>query len=80
MNGITRFLKWLTRNFSGAIAITGHVVYIHDECPHCRARTLCEISAFHGHYRCLECGRSMGESEEPVRVLPRAKDKDLVAA
>ena len=79
MNGIAQFLEWLTSTVPGAIAITGHVVYLHDDCPHCDAQTLCEVSTLHQHYRCLECDRPIQNFEEHDGV-PQQDERGLVAA
>jgi DNA-directed RNA polymerase subunit RPC12/RpoP len=80
MRRLTQFFERFLPRLNGAIALTGHVVLVHDDCPHCDARTLCEVSALHRHYRCLECGRSIREQEEQVEALRREEDKDLVVA
>ena len=81
---LTRMLaqlsEWIASTFHGTVALTGPVVFIHDDCPQCGERTLCEISAFHGHYRCLECDRPIRERKEQVGASPRVEGKDLVAA
>ena len=80
MRVLARLLEWIASNLTGTIALTSHVVLIHDDCPHCGERTLCEISAFHRHSRCLACGRSIREPDEPVEASRRVVDEELVAA
>lgn len=80
MRILTRLLERLVSNLSGAIALTGHVMLIYDDCPHCEARVLCEVSVLHQHYRCLECGRSIHEQEEQGGSLWREEGEDFVVA
>jgi len=80
MRMLTQLFERFLPKLSGAIALTGHVMLVHDDCPHCDARTLCEVSVLHRHYRCLECGRAILEQEEQVDALRREEDRDLVAA
>jgi transposase-like protein len=80
MNVIARLLERLAYHLGGAIALTGHVVIVRDDCPHCATRTLCEVSVLHQHYRCLECGRSIREPKERPEVSRRTDETDLVAA
>lgn len=70
MRLVRRFFNWLSSNFGGAITLTGHVLIIREDCPHCGERTLCEVSVIHYHYRCLECGRSVHDREGVVGKTP----------
>ena len=53
-------------NLDGAIALTGHVLILRQDCPHCGKQTLCKINTLHGHARCLECGGQVHERERGV--------------
>ena len=66
MQIVWRFFRWLSSNLGGAIALTGHVLILRQDCPHCGKRTLCKISTLHGHARCLKCGRQVHEREGGV--------------
>jgi transcription elongation factor Elf1 len=66
MRLVWRFFRWLSSNLGGAIALTGHVLILREDCPHCGKRTLCEISTLHGHARCLGCGQKVHEREGGV--------------
>jgi transposase-like protein len=79
MRRITQLLARLARRLSGAIALTGHVMIVYDQCPHCSRRTLCEVSVLHRYARCLECGRRHDEADGPAR-RGNPRDEDLIAA
>jgi DNA-directed RNA polymerase subunit RPC12/RpoP len=80
MRLIAHVLEWVEHNLHGAALLTGHVVLLHEDCPHCGERTLCEISAFHGHYRCVECGGAIREEEKQPTSVPQGGDGPLVPA
>lgn len=46
--------------------LTGHVLILRQDCPHCGKQTLCKINTLHGHARCLECGGQVHERERGV--------------
>jgi transposase-like protein len=76
MPALSQLLDRLVYRLGSAIALTGHVMVVHDDCPRCDARTLCEVSVLHQHYRCVECGRAIredpAEAEKPRRRPPSA--------
>ncbi len=78
---MNRFLQWLDRlvgTLGTGHAALGHVTLVHDHCPHCDARTLCEVHVLSGYQRCLQCGRRPSDRRSHNAELDQTDD--LVAA